>query len=279
MRWNLFYAVAFFATFTGVFWCLKNDTSRIVGMRNPPRTARVWAPGDSALADSLVARGVDPAFIRQVFSDRRLSYDSVVGRILTATGRRKIDYSFLFTDESLGDGEAFLAAHRTMLDSLRARYGVPPRVIAAMLRLETNFGRYLGRHAVVNALYTMYRVSPRRHAMALRELACFLRTVREKGADPFATMGSWAGAYGIAQFMPCSYLAYAVDGNGDGIVDLFTLDDALPSIAHYLREHGWSESEVAQLKALRAYNRGSYAGAVMAYASRLAARQSREGGQ
>jgi len=107
--------------------------------------------------------------------------------------------------------------------------------------------------------------------MALREFACFLRTMREKKADPFVTMGSWAGAYGISQFMPCSYLAYAVDGNGDGIADLFSLDDAMPSIANYLRVHGWSEDELRQLAALRAYNRGSYGRAVLAYAARVEA--------
>lgn len=269
MKRNLFHALMFIVTFTGMWWHLKDDAKRkTVGMRNPARAARVWAPSDSTLVDSLVAYGVARVFADSVFNDPRLAVDSAVVKVLTGT-RGKPDYSFLFTDGSVADGAAFLKTHRTELDSLQARYGVSPKVIAAMLRLETNFGKYLGRHRVVNALYTMYHASPRRRTMALRELTCFLRTMREQESDPFATLGSWAGAYGIAQFMPCSYLAYAVDGNGDGIADLFTLDDAMPSIANYLRAHGWSERELHQLRALHAYNRGSYASAVMAYASRL----------
>ncbi|HPU23830.1 MAG TPA: lytic transglycosylase domain-containing protein, partial [Candidatus Kapabacteria bacterium] len=76
--------------------------------------------------------------------------------------------------------------------------------------------------------------------------------------------GSWAGAFGIPQFLPSSYVKYAIDGNNDGVVDLFNLSDAVFSVANYLKSHGWGEMLSEQRKAIFAYNNSTaYVDAVM----------------
>ena len=83
--------------------------------------------------------------------------------------------------------------------------------------------------------------------------------------------GSWAGAFGIPQFVPSSYVKYGADGNGDGAVDLYNLADALASMANYLRSFGWSDQDpVKKKEAVYAYNHcDNYVQAVFAYARAL----------
>jgi len=89
------------------------------------------------------------------------------------------------------------------------------------------------------------------------------------GFDPLSIKGSWAGAFGLCQFVPSSYLHYAVDGNGDGRVDLFNVVDALASVANYLKRSGWEkENQEKKKKAIYAYNHcDNYVKAVLAYAT------------
>ena len=108
----------------------------------------------------------------------------------------------------------------------------------------------------------------RRYEWAEEELVHLLVMCRDLGKDPLSVKGSWAGAFGLCQFVPSSFLTYAVDGDGDGVVDLFTFSDAMASIANYLKESGWQTNDVAQAKkAIHAYNHcDSYVKAVIAYA-------------
>ena len=276
MKRNLLHALIFLTVFAGTFWLLKDDVGKKTkGMRNPPREVRAWAPGDSALVDSLVVRGADRAFTCALFSDLRFGIDDDIAARFTIkdsarTKKRLKPYWWLFTKASIMRGREFIAVHRKFLDSVGHPYGVPPHILAAVLRAESNFGFDSGKDTVVKVLYTRVRyVAEKQQSEELDQFACVIRMVTEREFDCFALVGSWGSAFGYPQFRPCSYLAYAVDGNGDGTADLFVLDDAIPSIANYLYAHGWSERELHQLKALRAYNRGSYAGAVMAYASRI----------
>jgi membrane-bound lytic murein transglycosylase B len=90
----------------------------------------------------------------------------------------------------------------------------------------------------------------------------------EEHKDPLSLKGSWAGAFGLPQFVPSSYVRYGRDGDADGIVDLNNLSDALASTANYLQASGWSRKDLGkQKKALFAYNHcDQYVMAVLAYA-------------
>ena len=107
--------------------------------------------------------------------------------------------------------------------------------------------------------------------MANRELVVWVRLCKLWGMDPFAMKGSWAGAFGIPQFMPSSYATFAVDDNGDGKIDLYDYPDAFASIANYLRRVGWKTgNEKKMRRAVYSYNHEkAYVNAVFSYAERM----------
>ncbi|MDP2433567.1 MAG: lytic murein transglycosylase [Pseudomonadota bacterium] len=141
-------------------------------------------------------------------------------------------------------GQALLLEHRALLDEAQTRYGVPASVLVAFWGLETNYGGYLGDFPIPAALATL-AFDPRRAGFFRQELLQSLRII-EAGHVAAADMkGSWAGAMGQVQFMPSTYLRYAVDGDGDGHKNLWTsLPDAFHSAAHFLRELGWRPGEL-----------------------------------
>jgi len=151
------------------------------------------------------------------------------------------EYRRLFlTPQRIREGVAFWQQHRELLDRVAAERGVAPEYIVAILGVETFYGRITGRFRVLDALATLAFDYPPRAEFFGRELTSFLLLSREEAVDPFAALGSYAGAMGAPQFMPSSYRRYAVDGNGDGRRDLFsTWDDVVASVANYFREHGW----------------------------------------
>ena len=138
----------------------------------------------------------------------------------------------------------------------------------AILRVETNFGRVMGRHPVFNSLLTMTLIENRRSGWAEDELGHLLLICQVHNRDPLSVKGSWAGAFGIPQFIPSSYRKYGADGNRDGKVDLDNLADAFASIANYLKSFGWSRDDAVKKKeAVYAYNHcDNYVNAVFAYA-------------
>ncbi|MDD5389461.1 MAG: lytic murein transglycosylase [Gallionellaceae bacterium] len=141
-------------------------------------------------------------------------------------------------------GQALLQEHRVLLDEVQTRYGVPASILVAFWGLETNYGAYLGDFPIPVALATL-AFDPRRGDFFRRELLQSLRII-EAGHVAAADMkGSWAGAMGQVQFMPSTYLRYAVDGDGDGHKNLWvSLPDAFNSAAHFLRELGWQPGEI-----------------------------------
>lgn len=145
--------------------------------------------------------------------------------------------------QRLEKGLAALVELKPLLDEVQAKYGVPASILVAFWGLETNYGGYLGNHAIPAALATL-AFDPRRSDFFRRELLQALRLIDAGHVAAEDMKGSWAGAMGQVQFMPSTYLRYAVDGDGDGRKDLWnSLPDALHSAAHYLREIGWQAGQ------------------------------------
>jgi len=144
----------------------------------------------------------------------------------------------------LAQGRDKLREHRKLLRSVQARYGVPATQMIAFWGMETHFGQSLGGFPTPAALATL-AYNNRRSAFFRAELMQAL-TILEQGHLPAAEMkGSWAGAMGQMQFMPSTFLRYAVDADGDGRKDIWhSLPDAFYSGAHYLRESGWRPGEI-----------------------------------
>jgi membrane-bound lytic murein transglycosylase B len=136
-----------------------------------------------------------------------------------------------------------LAANRSLLRRVAARYHVQPRFIVAVWGLESNFGRFSGVRPIVQALATL-AWEGRREALFKGELFAALEILDRGYIDPPALKGSWAGAMGQTQFMPTSYLAFAEDFDADGRRDIWaSTPDVFASIANYLQAHGWAETE------------------------------------
>jgi len=131
-----------------------------------------------------------------------------------------------------------------------AERGVPASVLLSIVGVETFYGENTGKQRVIDALVTLAFDYPRRAPFFRNELEQFLLMSREESLDPLGPQGSYAGAMGIPQFMPSSFRAYAVDGDGDGRRNLWaSWADVFASVANYLRAHGWRTDEPVMARA------------------------------
>jgi len=162
------------------------------------------------------------------------------------------DYRSVFlTERRIEAGLAFWFRNQEALQRARRLYGVPEEYIVAILGVETFYGRHTGRWRVLDALTTLAFDYPRRADFFRGELEKYLLLSRRARIDALTLKGSYAGAIGIPQFMPSTYLRYAVDFDGDGVADLRnSAVDAIGSVANFLRAHGWGSGEAVQLRAL-----------------------------
>jgi peptidoglycan lytic transglycosylase B len=193
-----------------------------------------------------VARELDYIFARA----RRL--DVALKAVATPPSARAwADYRANFVnDRQVSGGVEFWRLHQAALASAAKEYGVPEEVIVAIIGIETFYGRHTGRWRVIDALTTLAFDYPPRAPYFRGELENYLLISRDRDTDVFSVRGSWAGAIGIPQFMPGSYMKFAVDFDGDGKIDLAgNPADAIGSVANFLRQHGWKPGETVVLDA------------------------------
>jgi membrane-bound lytic murein transglycosylase B len=212
-------------------------------------------------------------------------------------------YGQFTNPKALLEISALFKADRAIFRGLTRRYGVPGEVAAAIMWVETGYGRNFGRQKAASMLASMAaaadfslvapavaelgkdretlaflrRIALERGDWALGELEALLRYAYANDLDPAAFPGSVYGAVGWGQFMPSNILKYGVDGDGDGRVDIFNKADAIFSIGHFLQAHGWRSpqpSEEERRAALLKYNRsGVYVNTVLQVADHLAGRR------
>ena len=210
---------------------------------------------------------VDPEWIEGVLDGAEIRQSIITAMSRPAEAKPWKDYRPIFiTDARINAGRAFLAEHREALARVEAEYGVPAEIIVSILGVETSYGGNMGSYPVVDAIYTLAFAYPRtdepgkierenrREAFFRDELAQLFALGEETGLDITTLKGSYAGAMGWGQFMPSSYRDYAVDGDGDGKVDLFNnLDDVFASVANYFVEKGgWERGGPVVVRANRA---------------------------
>ncbi|MFC6841000.1 lytic murein transglycosylase B [Xanthomonas theicola] len=205
--------------------------------------------------DTAAKYGLDPAQIETTLAQAQFK-DPIVAAMSRPAERVKLWNEYrpiLVSQARIDGGRAFLATHRDELLRVQARTGVPAEIIAAIIGVETNYGKNTGSYRVLDALYTLAFRYPRsgdpaklerevRRELFFRdELGQLFALGREENLDITTLIGSYAGAMGLAQFMPSSYRQFAVDGDGDGKRNLFTdYDDVFSSIANYfVKKGGW----------------------------------------
>jgi membrane-bound lytic murein transglycosylase B len=137
-------------------------------------------------------------------------------------------------------GVEFWRDNGDALKQAKKTYGVPEEVVTAIIGVETRYGAVTGSFRLLDSLSTLAFDYPRRAEFFRQELENFLLLARDEKMDPLSLRGSYAGAMGIPQFMPGSFLRYAVDFDGDGRRNLWGSDaDAIGSVANYLQQYGW----------------------------------------
>ncbi len=168
--------------------------------------------------------------------------DTAIRRMDSQTESKKWGfYKPLFvTDKKALGGFEFYLDYEETLKKAEEQYGVSRYVITAILGVETDYGRYKLKHRALDTLATLAFNYPRRAAFFSRELTSLFILSDEENSDPSGYMSSYAGAVGLPQFMPSNIKRYGVDFDGDGKIDLVdSPEDAIASVARYLRAHGY----------------------------------------
>jgi membrane-bound lytic murein transglycosylase B len=212
--------------------------SPAAGIDASPEPFDRWLQGFQVEARS---RGFSDDLIEQAFAgvtplDRVVENDRTQAEVVLTFDRY---LSGRLTRPVITRGREMLRQHSALLRTIEREYGVPRQVVVAVWGLESRFGRSIGSTPVFQALATL-AWEPRRSAFFRGQLFDALTMVSRGYIDVGSMTGSWAGAMGQTQFMPSSYLEYAVDFDGDGRRDIWhSTPDALASIANYLRGYGW----------------------------------------
>jgi peptidoglycan lytic transglycosylase B len=155
------------------------------------------------------------------------------------------EYRKIFLQEKrINQGVTFWENNKSKLMEAESKFGVPAEIITAIIGVETFYGRIAGSYRVVDALNTLAFHYPKRANFFRMEFEQFLLLAREQGFDPLSLKGSYAGAMGMPQFISSSYRHYAIDFDGDGVIDIWNnSNDAIGSVANYFSEHGWKKGK------------------------------------
>ncbi len=156
-------------------------------------------------------------------------------------------------ERNIQRGIKFWNKYRATLERATAEYGVPAEYIVGIIGIETAYGVNFGKKKVLDVLTTKSMLPDRRNSFYTKQLEKFLVMTRQSNLNPTELMGSNAGAMGYGQFIPSSYLEFAVDFNGDGTTDLWNAEDAIGSIANYFARNGWNSS-IGQVAIRAKYN-------------------------
>lgn len=272
---------------------------------------KAWADW-SPLIDRLVRDGNDAKSVEALFArpEARFDPDPMSRKIqelvrrqsrkpsADASERIKAIYKGFLKPEVIGRAYTYRNENKATLKRIQTRYCVPEEVVVSILLVETELGQNTGSRMAFNTLASMALVgdldllrpylakdllTPSNEGYARRrcreksdwayhELKSLIHYAQTNGLDPLGIPGSIYGAIGICQFMPSNVPSYGVDADGDGRIDLFTVEDALHSIGKYLGSHGWKckMSRKSQYRVIMTYNRSPiYANTVLAVAEQL----------
>jgi membrane-bound lytic murein transglycosylase B len=264
----------------------------------------------TSLVPILTKRGVDTDFINKYLlidstGKRKVQFDMKYVNINVTGYLKKANYSYVWSDEAQKASNTFIDRNDSLLKSVEQKYGIPKEIITSILWTETRIGDYLGKHHLPSVFFSTALVdatenltsnldvvekfdttesakvelrkkvidrSAKKHKWAVNELVNMWKLEKSGTIDFDKVYGSWAGAFGMSQFLPSSHISFAVDGDGDGKIDLFETCDAVNSVANYLDANGWGKSIEEQRKAIYSYNNSTaYVDAILKLAGLLTA--------
>lgn len=206
--------------------------------KNDQRSFQQWLEeyGNASLEAGIKPVTVERAFDGVVFNQRVIELNNRQPEFSTPVWQY---LERVVTPERVERGQELMVEHRALLARIARHYGVSPKFVVAIWGLETRYGEVMGDFAVIEALATL-GFEGRRRDYGRAQLLAALRILDQGHVTAENMLGSWAGAMGQTQFIPSTYLNYAVDFDGDGVRNLWTsVPDALASTAHYLQAVGW----------------------------------------
>lgn len=239
------------------------------------------------LIQQLIHDGFEKDKIEQLFSNENVFFNPEgVSRFFIHT-ESSLNYDQFTSKKSITNALNYMNEYKIALDQAQKIYGVDKTIITAILLVETRLGTYLGKRTVINTLSTMAALTDealreriwnsipdkkkpkkevfikkveKRSKWGYAELKALIKYTTQEGIAPENIKGSYAGAMGISQFMPSNALRLAKDGNNDGKIDLFAHEDAIFSVANYLKHHGWKPgiARQKQHEVLFRYNHSNY---------------------
>jgi membrane-bound lytic murein transglycosylase B len=271
-----------------------------------------WAP----LIDRLVADKFDEQTVRTLFSQPGVKFDAdrmshKLKELIRNRSKRpdtlyaqkiRTAYARFLKPEAIEDAHFYAQKNNAALEKIARTYCVPKEIVVSILLVETELGQNLGKRSAFITLASMASssdletirpyldpdlVTKKNEAFAKQrcrqkaewayaELKALIRYASESGMDPLSIPGSLYGAIGLCQFMPSKISTYGVDADEDGHINIFSEQDALYSVANYLRAHGWkcSMSTKRQHRVILAYNNSKiYANTVLGVAGKLKRRE------
>lgn len=217
---------------------------------------------------------VPEEFIEKIFCREELNFNPYVMLKSLAWNEAKLPYHQFFEESRLERARKFLEDFKELLSAIENYFRVDKEVITAIFLVETDLGRRTGKNVVINTFFSLALTGneelfkkylqekpeidfnnetvrmrwQKRASWAYRELLYFLEICYKNNWNPYEIKGSIFGAFGYPQFVPKSYLLYGFDWDGDGKVDLYSLPDALASIANYLKIEGYRMEENREYK-------------------------------
>lgn len=195
----------------------------------------------------------DRAYLEQKFATAK-RLDNVLESIAKPAEKELTwrQYRPIFvTSKRTTKGKVFIRQHRETLDRAEKKYGVPVEIIAAIIGVESYYGKHTGKYTIFDSLTTLGFDYPKRSKFFKSELKQFLLLSKEENIDVDEMTGSYAGAMGMPQFISSSYRSYAVDFDGDGKRDLWnSVPDVIGSVANYFSEHGWQPGDTVAHQAV-----------------------------
>lgn len=241
--------------------------------------------------------GFDRDYLKEVFRDPRLKYIPGITRRNVINTEDAANYEQFLSPAAIDMARKFARRWRTRLKNACRNFGVDKEIVVAILLVETSLGECLGDDNIMSvyASIVLDNHGMRRKKMektlgggpsrkenlkrlekkvkwARGEMAALLKMKRDMNVNIYGLRGSYAGAFGIPQFLPTSYLRWGHDGDGNETVDLFYIPDAILSVVNYLKEHGWKKGlhNKENEKVLRRYNNSSvYVKTVLEIAKKL----------
>lgn len=284
--------ISYCCAFVLIFWLFPGN----LPAPTPPDDLDHATDGIYAdLVTQLIKEGYNSDYVRYLYNSGDDVFYYRLTKINLVQREREDHYRRMFNNEAKRSIRDFIITHKTQFDKVEEKYGVDSEVIASILYVESRFGQVAGVNPVLYVLSSMtlapadwnieqlveeldelfpdisdgeredkiswLKSRARRKAnWAYSELKTLLDLQKTHQIDVKNLRGSWAGAFGMPQFMPTSFEAYAVDGDENGKIDLYTTTDAIASVANYLYRNGWrgTVTEQKKRKTVWRYNHSNY---------------------